>query len=97
MVLASDKGRKGVYRSGFEDLNGHLITDLIYDEVGYFAPEVKRIRVGCNKRYGFPDEHAKIVMPVKYEYAKSFDRGKARVVLDGRTFFINPDGMEVPK
>lgn len=48
-------------------------------------------------RYGFLDEHAKVAIPVKYEYAEPFDRGKARVALQGRTFFINPAGMEVPE
>ena len=83
------------YLSGFVDLNGNLITELIFDEVGYYAPEVKRIWVSRNSRYGFLDEHAKVVVPVKYEYAEIFDRGKAKVVLNGRTLFINPDGMEI--
>ena len=83
------------YLSGFVDLNGNLITELIYDEVGYYDRDVKRIRVGVNDQYGFLDENAKVVIPVKYEYAEPFDRGKARVMLNGRTFFIDPDGMEV--
>ena len=85
------------YRSGFVDLNGELITELIYDVVGYYDPAVERIWVSKNNRYGFLDEHAKIAIPVKYEYAEPFDRGKARVALNGRTFFINPVGMEVPE
>ena len=84
------------YLSGFVDLNGNLIAELIYDEVGYFDPEVKRIPVRRNERHGFLDEHAKVVVPVEYEYAEIFDRGKAKVVLNGRIFFINPDGIEVP-
>jgi WG containing repeat len=74
------------YLSGFVDLDGKLVTELIYDEVGYYDPDVKRIRVGVNDRYGFLDENAKVVIPVKYEYAEPFDRGKARVKLDGRVF-----------
>ncbi len=85
------------YLSGFVDLNGDLITELIYDYVGNYDPEIKRIPVVRNKRHGFLDEHAKVVIAVKYEYAEIFDRGKARVVLNGRSFFINPDGMEVPE
>jgi hypothetical protein len=83
------------YRSGFVDLNGNLITELIYDVVGYYDPAVKRIWVSRNNRYGFLDEHAKVAIPVKYEYSEPFDRGKARVTLAGRSFFINPDGIEV--
>ena len=85
------------YRSGFVDLDGKPISELIYDDVGYYDPAVERIWVSSNKRYGFLDEHAKVAIPVKYEYAEPFDRGKARVALNGRTFFINPVGMEVPE
>ena len=85
------------YRSGFVDLNGDLITELIYDYVGNYDPEIQRIPVVRNERHGFLDEHAKVVIPVKYEYAEVFNRGKARVVLDGRRFFVNPDGKEVPE
>jgi hypothetical protein len=85
------------YVSGFVDLDGKLITELVYDDVGYYDPAVERIWVSSNKRYGFLDEHAKVEIPVKYEYAEPFDRGKARVALNGRTFFINPVGMEVPE
>ena len=85
------------YLSGFVDLNGELITELIYDYVGNYDPEIKRIPVVRNKRHGFLDEHAKVAIPLKYEYAEVFNRGKARVIVDGRSFFINPDGMEVPE
>jgi hypothetical protein len=84
----------GKYKHGFVDLNGRLITELVYDKVGYYDPEVKRIWVRCGDRYGFLDEHAKVVIPLKYEYAEIFSRGKAKVILDGRTFFIDPDGNE---
>ncbi len=85
------------YLSGFVDLNGNLITEVVYENVGHYDPEVKRIRVGQNGLHGFLDEHAKVVIPVKFEHAEVFDRGKARVVLDGRAFLINPDGIEVPE
>ncbi len=85
------------YRSGFVDLNGNLISELVYDYVGYYDPDVKRIPVVRNERHGFVDEHAKVVIPIIYEYAEVFDRGKAKVVFNGRTFFINPDGAEVPE
>lgn len=85
-----------VYWSGFVDLDGKEITPLIYDEVGYYDPEVRRIRVGKDDKYGFLDEHAQVAIPVIYEQAEIFDKGKARVMLDGRDFFIDPDGKEVP-
>ncbi|MBX3421137.1 MAG: WG repeat-containing protein [Pirellulaceae bacterium] len=92
-VINKENGR---FRSGFVDLNGKRITELVYDRVGYYDPEVKRIWVCQDQRYGFLDEFAKTVIPVKYDFAEVFDRGKARVVLNGRTFFIDPEGNEVP-
>ncbi len=85
------------YRSSFVDLNGNLIGELIYDYVGYYDPAVKRIPVVRNERHGFLDEHAKVVVPVIYDYAEVFDRGKAKVTHNGRSFFIDPNGMEVPE
>ena len=85
------------YLSGFVDLNGKLITDLSYDSVAPYDPEVKRIRVSRDGLHGCLDEHAKVVIPVKYERLEPFHRGKAGVVLDGKKFFINPDGIEVPE
>lgn len=85
------------YTHGFVDLDGTSITERIYDDVGYYDPDVKRIRVSGNDRYGFLDERAKIAIPVKYAYAEIFNHGKARVILDGRSFTINPDGVEVPE
>ncbi len=89
--------KNGKYKSGFVDLDGNQITDLIFDNVGYYDPEVKRIRVYMDERFGFVDERAKLVIPLKYEYARPFDRGTARVTLDGRTFLIDPSGNEVPE
>ncbi len=85
------------YRSGFVDLNGNLIGELIYDYVGYYDPAVKRIPVVRNERHGFLDEYAKVVIPVMYDDAEVFDRGKAKVSHNGRSFFIDPNGMEVPE
>ena len=87
--------RGEAYWSGFVDLNGKEITPLIYDEVGYYDPVVMRIRVGKDGKYGFLDEHARVVIPVQYEYAEIFDNGKARVILNGRGFLSDPDGKEV--
>ena len=88
----------GKYMSGFVDLNGVPITDLIYENVSYYDPDVKRIRVYKDERFGFVDEHAKLVIPLKYEYARPFfEHGKVRVTVDGRTFLIDPNGNEVPE
>ncbi len=84
-----------VYWSGFVDLQGKEVVPLIYDEMGYYDPEVKRTRAGKREKYGYLDELGKVVIPIQYEYAEIFDKGKARVMLNGRQFFIDPDGKEV--
>ncbi len=87
---------QGKFRTGFIDLDGHEVSGLIYDRIGYYDADVKRIWVRKDNRYGFVDEYGKVAIPVEYEYAEVFDRGKARVRLNGRDFFIDPDGKEVP-
>ncbi|MEO8589101.1 MAG: WG repeat-containing protein [Flavobacteriales bacterium] len=84
-----------VYWSGFVDLDGKEVVPLVYDEVGYYDEEVKRLRVGKGEKYGFLDELAQVAIPIIYEYAEIFDKRKARVMLNGRQFFIDPNGMEV--
>ena len=38
-----------------------------------------------------------MTMSIHYEYVEIFDKGKASVMLNGRQFFIDPDGKEVPE
>ncbi len=61
----------------------------------YYDPEVKRILVFKDECFGFVDKYEKLVIPWKYAHARPFDRGTARVTVDGRTFLIDPDGNEV--
>ena len=72
-----------MYRSGFVDLDGKEVVPLVYDEVGYHDPEGKRLRVGNGDEYSFLDELAQVAIPIQYEYAEIFDKGKARVMLTG--------------
>ena len=84
-----------VYMSGFVDLEGKEVVPLIYSEVGMYQPEVKRTRVSKGVKLGYLDELGNVAIPLQYEYAEIFDKGKARVMLDGRQFFIDPRGKEV--
>ena len=88
--------KQGVFVSGFVDLNGKEVVPLIYDDVGYFQEDVKRTIVGRKGTKGFVDEAGSVVIPLQYDYAEIFDKGKARVRLNGRFFFIDPNGKEVP-
>lgn len=84
-----------LYLSGFVDLNGKEVVPLIYEEIGMYEEDVKRTRVRIKDKLGFLDENALVAIPLIYEYAEIFGKGKARVRLNGRVFFIDPMGKEV--
>lgn len=48
-----------------------------------------------NGKLGFIDKAGKLVIPAKYDDAESFHSGKARVLLNGRRFYIDRNGNEV--
>jgi len=83
------------YWSGFVDLDGKEVVPLIYTRIGMYEEDVDRTRVGIHEKYGFLDQLGEVAIPVQYEYAEVFAKGKARVMLNGRQFFIDPDGKEV--
>ena len=84
-----------VYWSGFVDLEGKEVVPLIYTEITMYQPEVKRSRAVIKEKIGYIDELGNVAVPIQYEYGEIFDKGKARVILNGREFFIDPDGKEV--
>ncbi|MBK8340209.1 MAG: WG repeat-containing protein [Flavobacteriales bacterium] len=83
------------YMSGFVDLDGKEVVPLIYTEIGMWQPEVKRSRAVIKEKVGYLDEFGNVAIPIQYAYAEIFDKGKARVMLNGREFFIDPEGKEV--
>lgn len=84
-----------IYWSGFVDLEGKEVVPLIYTEIGMWQPEVKRARAAIKDKLGYLDERGNVAIPIRYGYAEIFDKGKARVMLNGREFFIDPAGKEV--
>jgi hypothetical protein len=84
-----------IYWSGFVDLDGKEVVPLIYTEITMYQPEVKRSRAVIGEKIGYLDELGNVAIPIQYEYGEIFDKGKARVILSGRQFFIDPDGKEV--
>ncbi len=91
----SGPGKGDIYWTGFVDLNGKEVVPLVYTEITMYQPEVKRSRAVINEKVGFLDELGNVAIPIQYEYAEIFDKGKARVMLNGRQFFIDPMGKEV--
>lgn len=84
-----------VYLSGFVDLQGKEVVPLVYTEIGMWQPEVERTRVEIGERIGYLDGLGNVAIPLVYDYAEIFSKGKARVRLNGRVFFIDPAGKEV--
>lgn len=84
-----------VFWSGFVDLDGKEVVPLIYTQIGMFQRDVSRTWVAIRDKVGFLDEYANAVIPVRYEEAEMFQNRKARVRLNGRDFYIDPDGKEV--
>ena len=91
----SGPGKGDIYWSGFVDLQGKEVVPLIYTEIGMWQPEVERSRAVINEKVGFLDELGNVAIPIQYEYAEIFDKGKARVMLNSRQFFIDPMGKEL--
>lgn len=85
-----------VYLSGLVDLDGKEVVPTIYEAFGYLDEPENRTRVGIKGLLGYLDESGNVAIPLQYEYAEGFAKGKARVRLKGRDFFIDPNGKEVP-
>ena len=77
------------------DLDGKEVVPLIYDDMLYYDPEENRTRAGINGKYGYLNELGEVAIPVQFEYAEIFDKGKARVMLNGRQYFIDHNGKEL--
>ncbi len=73
------------------------MVPLRYEEIGYYDPESKRTIVRGGTKLGYLDEYGQIAVPVQFEYAEVFTRGKARVLLNGRDIDIDVNGEEVPR
>jgi len=87
--------KEGVYLTGLVDLDGKEVVPIIYDAFGYFQEDVNRTIVGIKGVLGYLDEVGNLAIPLQFDYAESFVKGKARVRRNGRDYFIDPNGKEV--
>lgn len=55
---------------------------------GYYLDDKKNV-------WGYLDKSGKEVISAKYSYAEVFENGKAKVELNGRTFYIDKTGKEI--
>jgi len=45
-----------------------------------------------NGKWGFIDKSGATVIPFKYDFGESFSKGKAKVEINGKSFYINKKG-----
>lgn len=80
------------------DSNGKELTEFIYDSMN--GCNEGRVCVGINGKYGFLDTTGKVVIPIIYDWPNDspflFRNGKAKVKLNGETFYIDLQGERIP-
>jgi len=79
---------------GVLDGSGKIIVPLKYDFIFEFYEG--RGQVELNKKFGYFDSRGKLVIPIIYDKADPyFKDGQAKVILSGRTFYIDKKGNEL--
>ena len=61
--------------------------------MGYFYDGLASVMQ--NKKYGYVDKSGTIVIPLEYDFAMYFEKGKARVKKDGIYFSIDKTGKKI--
>lgn len=82
-------------RSTFATLDGKRCTSLDFDYIDNFHEGLARVAI-VGYGYGFVDPDMNIVIPLIYENAEDFSDGRAKVKQDGKWFFIDKTGKELP-
>jgi hypothetical protein len=94
-IIAPFKYSYTDYQSGRVDQSGRFIV---------FSEGLLRVAIGDVKwdsgewyggRWGFVDKTGKEVILLKYDYATPFSEGRAEVILQDKTFYIDKTGKEV--
>lgn len=86
--------KKGKYK--IIDKKGEVIKKLNYDDIYMFYYSENGIYpVNEEKKWGYINSSGEEIVPLKYEYAQSFNNGLAAVKLNGLLGFINETGSLV--
>ncbi len=89
VVQVAYDGKVGLY-----DRDGHEILPMYYDWLGPMGPLVLVRREGL---CGYIRPNGELAIPLQYEDAYDFDQqGKALVCLQGRSYYIDMEGHELP-
>lgn len=87
-----------------KDLNGNhalftkdgvQLTNFDFMVFGDFENGIAKARI--ENKFGFIDEHGKIVIPIKYDYCNDFENGISIVKLNEKFGAINEKGEEIIK
>jgi hypothetical protein len=75
------------------DLNGNWITPA-YDNFGTLSEGMISFQVG--EKWGFLSRKGEIVIPPKFDSVSDFKYGRSRVLIDGKSRYINFSGKYLP-
>lgn len=80
--------------STFASVDGRRLTDLTFDDLDGFQEGLACVAIdGCG--YGYVNQEMEFVIPMKYNRGGGFNKGRARVELNGQSFFIDKTGKEL--
>lgn len=86
---------KNNYVFAFITKEGKRLNSDFYDYIENFSDGLALVaKKGYG--YGYVDKNLNLKIPMKYDYAESFKSGFAQVEYEGKKYFINKKGDEIP-
>jgi hypothetical protein len=85
---------RGGGKWGLVDFSGKELTPIKYDKMRIYFKD-GMLPVKLENKWGFINKLGQEVIPFVYEKVDYFYDGKAQVEMDGRSFYIDKNGMEV--
>ena len=98
-------------KTGFLNEHGEVVIDpLEFDFVSPFFDSLAVVCIGCAEvkedehnehtsiaggKWGYVDRQGHLTIPLKFDGAEPFDKGRARVLLNGEWIFVNRTGEVV--
>ncbi|MGL4562177.1 MAG: WG repeat-containing protein [Brevinema sp.] len=84
-------------RYGYIDNNGNIIVNALYDRVFNFQDDMALVgRKERNKMYyGFINMRGEVVVPLKYEGARSYSEGFGGLYENRKWFYVNKKGQQI--
>lgn len=80
---------------GFIDTTGNVVVPLKYNEVTNFDGGIAKVRVGT--KWGLVDNKGTVLIKPTFDAIYEFIDGKAKVLLEGEEYWMNKQGVRVPK